>query len=612
MKPFFRMGAAALTAALLLAGSVNSQNQPDEGDEPQAPPPVLLEYDLHGLSRTGLEIARAPGMSRDQLAPDRLFGVTPDRETHQWSLRESGREACCWDEPAEALEALANFCSFDESWELRRLDENSHRCALVAPQVLHDRVRWALGALRNLASIRVNLRVHRLANTPDSTVLGARAAAELARGARLVGAASTGLGDPILLQQTGATTYVADYDANTAAGAGGHNPVTATLSTGEEFVAGAIVLNDGRLWVQGWHAVRKLESMRKLNSVAGEIELPTATYSYTPVSAIIENGGAAVMDAGPSGRFLLTATAGGTVPDTRLDCGNGRELRLINATGVLRGHAMGSRWLMTPNTQEAMHDTIFHQIHLDEEYVDGPYNDAAMVAQDRLEGLTWGQDLYVVGPLLGVKTHPTDPEDAELAASRQAFDRALAEVCRVRDTVGLRARAVRVPATAALGAGLLNGTPTATDLADLDAVAGRVVVTDRLLSNGIDQNMDLLDTRAMAMLHGYDSQTATEIMLHDPAVRSLLLGAQLRWVAREAADGAITLEMRAGVTVGSQQFDAVPVQLAGKPFVVERSRSNLVQARFGAELKPGQSLSHIVPGGGTGDELLVLVVTRVR
>lgn len=610
MKPIFRFGAAALTATMLLSGGIASQEQPEE---PESPPNVLVEYDFHGLTHTGLNRGTVPGAIGDLLAPDRAFGPQQERNIDQWSLRESGREACCWDNADEVLEKLAGFCAFDESWEVRRLDVANDRSALDAPKAMQDRVNWALKALKNIASIKVNLRVHKLADGAGldlPTVTGKRAA-ELAARARLVGMANTGLGDPIVLQQTGSTSFVADYDSSTATGAGSHVPVSGTLVTGDEFVAGAIVMADGRIWVQGWHAARKLASLRRVKTVAGDIELPTSSYTYTPVSALIENGGAAVIDTGASGRFMLSVAATGTVPDTRLDCGNGRGLALLNVAGALRGHALGSRWLMTPNTQSALDDTGLQQI-IFEDYVDGPYNDAAMVAAEEIGNFGGARDVFVMGPLLAVRTWPIEAEDTATQSDRARQDSALAAMSRVRDTIALRIRALRVPAGSALAAGLLNGAPTEADLADLESIVPRTTVADRLLSTGIEQNMDLLDTGISSHLHGYTIQTATEIVLHDPEVRSLLLGSQLRWVTREAVDGAVTLEMRAGVTVGSDRFEAVEVTLDGKKFQVERSRSNLVQARFSGELKPGQSMSHIVPASGTQEELLVFVVSRLK
>lgn len=609
MKPIFRFGAAALTASVLLSGSLNSQEAPEEAEPP---PPVLVEYDMHGLTQAGLETARVPGAVGDLLAPDRTFGPQLDRELYQWSLRESGREACCWDNADEVMEHLASFCSFDDSWEIRNLDAGTNRSALLAPAEMHQRVRWALAALKNIASVKINLRVHKLAAAAgvDQPNLGKSQVAELTRNARLVGMANTGLGDPVVLQQTGSTSFVADYEANAATGAGGHSPITGTLVTGDEFVAGAIVLADGRVWVQGWHAASTLQSMRKQTTVAGDVELPTSTYTYTPVSAVIENGGATLIDAGASGRFMVTVTASGPVASAVMDCGQGRDLRLLNVTGALRGHALGARWMMTPNTQEAMHDSVLRQIMI-EEYVDGPYNDAAMFMADRAQEFNANREVSVMGPLLAVKSWALE-DDAETLAERARMDASIAASCRVHDSVALRVRAVRVPAASALNAGLLGGSPTEADIVELSAMAGRVNVTDRLLCAGMDQNMDVLDTRIASHVHGYNTSTATEIVVHDPEVRSLLLGSQLRWVAREAVDGAVALEVRAGVTVGPEGFEPMQVTLAGKSFFAERSRSNLVQARFNGELKPGQSMSHIVPASGTQDELLVFVVSRLK
>jgi len=612
MKPIFRFGAAALTALLLLSGSLASQEQPDDPGDQQTQP-VLVEYNIQGLTQSGMTRARVPGAIGDLLAPDRTFGTAVDRELDQWSLRESGREACCWDEPDELMETIASFCAFGDDWETRSADNSSNRCGLVASPEMHKRVKWAFDALQRLNNIKVNVRVHKLAAgaAVDQTVIATKQAAALAANARLVGMANTGLGDPIVLQQTGATTFLSDYEATTATGAAAHMPISGTLITGDEFVAGAIVMADGRVWVQGWHAARNLVSLRKMQTVAGEIELPTSGYRYTPMSAVIENGGAALIDTGASGRFMVSVLASGNVPDLRLDCGDAGELALLNVTGALNGYAMGSRWLMTPNTVASMDDAEFHQV-IFEEYVDGPYNDAAITVYERLAENGGARELSVIGPLLGMRSFPLDPEDPDTAAERKRQDNALATMCQVREAVSLRMRTIRVPANSKLAAGLLNGEPSNVDIAELESLADRVSVADRLVCAGLEQNMDLLDTRISAHLHGYSVNSATEVAIHDPEVRSLLLGSQIRWVTREGVDGAVLLEMRAGVTVGSEKFEPIEVTLAGKKFEIERSRSNLVQARFSGELKVGGSISHIVPASGTQDELLVFVVSRIR
>jgi len=245
-----------------------------------------------------------------------------------------------------------------------------------------------------------------------------------ARG-RLAGAARAGLGDPIVVQHSGATTFIGDYDAQIATSAGGHVPVTRNLVTGEEFVAGAIMLADGRVWVQGWRASRTNQGMRRMATAGGEVELPAIGYTYVPVSALIENGGAVVVDAGDAGRFALSVKVSGSVPNVKLDCGRGRELRLFNVTGALRGTGLSMPWFMTPNHTETMNEAVYAQVMLGRDTVDGPYNDAAVYVNELL-GERYGKgDLRTIGPLLGLR-HESDPE-------------ALAETVRAKEEALIRA-----------------------------------------------------------------------------------------------------------------------------------------------------------------------------
>ncbi|MBK9975142.1 MAG: hypothetical protein IPP14_10260 [Planctomycetes bacterium] len=608
MKPVFRVTAAALTALILMASTINSQEAPDRQD----PPLVTQTYDLHGLTREEFARARVPGAISDFLAPDRLFRNATVREADQWSLRESGREACCWQTPHDALSEIAAFCGSDDTWEVTSRSGSSLQATLTAPAAMHQRVQWALQQIKNVAQIRVNVRVHRLGEGTrvDRAAFTKPQAAGLIADARLVGAVTTGLGDPVVLQQTDTTIYVADYDSASATEASAHVPVTGTLVTGQELVAGAIVLSDGRIWVQAWHAERKLEEMRKLATCAGDVELPRVSYRYTPISTVMENGGAAMLDAGPAGRFMVSVTASGNVPDTRLDIGQGRELRLLNAAGALRGSDMGSRWLLTANSIMAMDDAELQQIMM-EEVIDGPYNDAVRCVVDQ----AWACDgvtLTVLGPLLGVMVESAADVEADVLAQRKALLAELSETTTSGQNLSLRLQVVRVPATSAMPSGLLEGRPSALDLAELDSIKGRKVVADRMTSFGLEQNMDLLDARICNHVQGYGINTATGTVIHDPRIAALLLGTQLRWVARDAGEGAVNLEMRAGLTVGSELFEPVEVKLNNVPYAIERSRSNLVQARFAGTLKASDNMSYIVPANAKEDELVVIVVTRIQ
>lgn len=612
MKPVFRLTAAALAAIIALTASVQSQ---DPGQQPEAAAAARHEYDLRDLTTDDLTAAGAPPSAIDVLAPDRAFGRVAERAEDQWSLRASGHEARCWEDSDSALKAIAEFCAFpDDQWDVSTPDLEQGRHVLVASQEMHKRVKWALAAIRQVARARVSLRVVRLPETDVALnpCLSAKdTAAVLARG-RIMGAGVAGLGDSIVLQQTATTSYVADYDTSTATSSGGHTPVSRTLLTGEEITAGAILLADGRVWVQGWRTARKTEEMRKLATCAGDVELPSVAFGYMPVSATIENGGAALIDAGPAGRFALCVTITGAVNNAALDCGNGRELRLYNTVGVIRGFGLATRWLMTPNTTEALDDAALAQVILGEGRIDGPYNDAALRMKARFYSMGAAGDCDAIGPLFGVRMAALEEGDADSQRARKTMLEALDATARGREAVSVRIRAFRVGGDAKLPSGVLLGSPSLEAIAQVATTPGASPIIDRISAAGSEQNVDLLDIRVMAHVRAYEMSTATGISLHDPQVRSLLLGTQLRWASRKNADGGATFDVRAGVTVGSDKFEAVEVTLAGKPFSVERSRSNLAQAAFSADLDPGHSCAHVCPASGGQDALLVFVVTRLK
>jgi hypothetical protein len=266
--------------------------------------------------------------------------------------------------------------------------------------------------------------------------------------------------------------------------------------------------------------------------------------------------------------------------------------------------------MMTPNHSETMNDATYAQVMLGQEKVDGPYNDAAMHVQSSHGDQCGAGELEVLGPLLGLRSEASDPADGDVGARRKLALACLDGYGKSRPSAVLRIRAFRVSADAVLPAGITLGVPNAVDLDQLAVLQDSVSVMDRLTASSIDQGVDLLDTRVLAHVHGYSISTATNISLHDPEVRGLLLGTQLRWVARQNANDTLKVDVRAGVTVGSETFEAVPVKLGDKDYAVERSRSNLVQARFSAELRPGQSASHVCLAAGTKEELLVFVATR--
>lgn len=603
MKSFFRAAAVAWTvgATLLFVSYHPSAQEGPALDEPQL---VSRDYEVRGLVQSEMWNAPRTGAIGDVLAPDRLFFSDDGHADDEWSLRDSGDEARCWESAGylgSELHELLQEADADQSYSF---DSSHGKLNVSADEPTHKAVKWALDALNDVARARVSMVVYRLKDDaqPASPALAKGEVSGWARGARLVGNFRGGLAEPFVLQQTQHRSYVADYDLNLATEASIAAPRVRDLHTGEEFVLGAISLPDGRLWVQGWHAAMKHTAMRTTETSAGNIELPEVSYSFAPVSAVIENGGAALIDAGQSGKFLVRAECDRVVRNHELLLDNGNTLRLINCAGTMRGHGLGGFWLMNPTSSALMEDSLFPQVIL-EDNEDGPYLDSAIHVSDQLAEA--GIESRSFGPYLGValRMAVNDPEYEQVRARLDAIPVA-------PETVGVRITAYEVKDDAAIPAGVLNGRPDAADVAELRALAGGNALFDRLSMNLLRQQVDQFEVKLATHLRDYDSLSATGVTALDPQVGTLVLGEQIRWQARSAEEGRLRIELRSGITVGGERFEKVAVGNDG--LTVERSRSALTQARLADELAAGERMACVSPGAGADGRLVIIVVERLK
>lgn len=603
MKSFFRAAAVAWTvgATLLFVSYHPSAQEGPAMDEPQV---ISRDYDVRLLVQSELWNAPRTGAIGDVLAPDRLFFADEGHADDEWSLRDSGDEARCWESSEYLGSELHDLLQEADADQNCSFDSSRDKLTVSADETAHKVVKWALDALHEVARARVSMVVYRL---KDDAQLPAPALARAdvpgwAKGARFVGTFAGGLAEPFVLQQTQHRSYVADYDVSLATEASIAEPRVNDLHTGEEFVLGAVSLSDGRLWVQGWHAAMKLNQMRSATTDAGGIELPEVSYSFAPVSAVIENGGAAVIDAGPAGKFLVRAECDRVVRNHELLLDNGNTLRLINCVGSMRGHGLGGFWLMNPTSSALMEDSLFPQVIL-EDIEDGPYLDAACGISDQLAEA--GIQSRSFGPFLGValRMAVNDPEYEQVSARLNAIPVA-------PESVGVRITAYEVKDDAALPAGVLNGRPSAADVAEVKTLAGGKALFDRLSMNLLRQQVDHFEVKLATHLRDYDSHSATGVTALDPQVGTLVLGEQIRWQARSAEDGRLRLEVRSGITVGGEQFEKVAVGNDG--LTVERSHSALTQARLADELAAGERMACVSPGAGADGRLVVIVVERLK
>jgi hypothetical protein len=605
MKSAIRVATAAwAVAGALLLVSYQPSAQEAEGEADLV---VTREYDVRSLVQCELWTAPRTGAIGDVLAPDRLFFDDAEHQLDQWSLRDSGEEARCWDSADELGGTIENLLSE------AGVEVDNHGGAgtltMEADANGHQRVQWLLDAAKDVAAARVSMIVYRLPDNAnlETPVVPPTEAAGWAKGGRFVGNFRGGLAEPFVLQQTEHRSYVADYDLNIATEAVVAEPRINNLNTGEEFVLGAISLSDGRLWVQGWHAAMKLTRMRTMETNSGVIELPEVSYSFTPVSAVIENGGGAIIDAGPAGRFMVRTECDRVMKNHELQLENGRTVRLINAVGSMRGHGLGGFWLMNPTSSALFEDSMFPQVML-EDIQDGPYFDSAYGLCETLDGDYLA--LRCFGPYLAAvvpnREEWVDNQRAELESGIAALD----AIPVAPATTAVRISAYEVPDEAALPVGILNGRPSAADVAELRALAGDKASFDRVSVSALRTQVDQFEVRMATHLREYDSSSDTGVTALDPAVGTLVLGEQVRWQAREAQDGRMRLEVRSGITVGAAEFEKVAVGKDG--LMVERSRSALTQSRLADELAVGERMAAISPGAGANGQLVVIVVERLR
>ncbi|MBX3461460.1 MAG: hypothetical protein KF696_16055 [Planctomycetes bacterium] len=595
MKPVFRLAAAACVSAALLNLCFVSPRA--ESDEPAL---VTREYSARGLSTYEILPGTRTNSIRDVLAPDRALTATGDeRPWDAWWMRDSGDEARCWEGLDTALEEIAEFVGIEDSVNVNVLSQSRFR--MTGTEEAHKRMQWALQAMNDVSAARVNLAVYRVEGSFDSPIVPAAEVAARTRGARLVGTLAGGLGDPLVLQRTQHTSYVADIDMQLATEAAIAEPQLSTLNTGTEVVAGVLSLPDGSLWVQGWHAEMALNQLRKRTSSVGELELPDTSYRYAPVSAEIENGGGVLLDCGDGNRLLLVARCDRTVRDHEYTDADGTVYRLLNVAAALRGHGLADAWVMSPNSEQWLGDGRLPQVFF-EPPVDGPYNDAAIMLCESINPDTL--HMAVVGPYLGVRLRVLDA-DIDGDAPQQQHELAMINLHRAPHAgVAVRVSTFQLKDSTELPAGLLLGRPSGADVAQLGKPT-----SVRLMASRTGQAIDQIDLRMIAMLRDYSSVTATGVASSDPTVGTLALGSQLRWVATHADDGKLQIEMRAGVTVGPTEVERVDPK---DPHSIERSKTSLTQIRVVDELAVGERMAAISPAAGLDGELVVIVLERLK
>lgn len=577
-----RLALFASVMAALCVASLAQETPPIE----EPPPPALNSktYDFTGLVDDN-KIAKLP----DRLAPDCVF---PDLEQPgdelSWSVRNYRGGARCFNNADEAMQAVLMFCTTGEPGNTHGDATGGQSITLTCDDELHRRVAWTLEALKAASAIRVKLRAYSLPPGTSAACANAAEADKLAQGGMLLGAVSGQLGETLLVQQLKPWEFIQGYEVLPE---GKCSVVRASLDAGRELVAGALLLPDGRVWLQGWCSRLEITETREVRSSCGKIECPRVKYSHAPLSALIENNGAALIDEGAHGRTLLVCSVEGTLPNRALDCGTRTTLGLVNVTSTLQGALPGLPWLVGANRGATK---LGRSADPAEAWAQPCVLHAAtnaMANQLAYESQVLGA-IVALGPYLGVRIteaggdSESSPEEFE--ATRKQLSETLKAINAGRKPIELRAQAWRVKK---VPAAIAQGNATPKDLQELGAAA-----FERILQGLPGQVLGLADLELAALITG-DGPA--------PELGVAAWGAQLQWLARESAGGT-AIELRLGLVDGERKLKSVEESGMVK---FERATRAPVQAELNGTLAANSVLCSVVPDG---EGYLVVAVQRVR
>jgi hypothetical protein len=553
-------------------------------DEPPPPEMSAKTYDFAGLVETAEQAKIADG-----LAPDRVFsGIEVPLDDASWPVRNCRGGVRSWGSAEEAMHYVLQFCNTGETPSFEGDSAGNPTVTLTCDDELHRRVSWAINALKAAAGVRVKLRAYSLPQGSGAATLNTADAEKLAQGATLLGVVSGQLGETLLVQELKPFQFIQAHDVSQD---GTNTLAHATLNAGRELVAGALLLPDGKVWLQAWSGRLEMPEVRDVVSTCGKVECPRVKYSFVPTSALLENNGAAILDEGALGRTLVICSIEGKLPNCTLDCGTRTSLGLVNITGMLQAEMPQMSWLagtslyetrlgrVSPAAEAWARPCVLHGVT------------TALAAQLEGESQLLGA-IVPLGPYLGVRvTEPSGDSEGsadEFNAARKRMADLLKSINIGRKPVELRVQAWR---TKTVPAAVTQGSATLKDLQPLGSP-----VFDRDVQSLSGQRLGLVDMELAALIVGESG---------GPEIGVAAWGAQLEWLAREGVSGT-EIELRLGLVEGERKIKSGDD--AGK-VKFERATRLPVQAELDGALAVEALLCVAVP---SGEGYLVVAVQRVR
>jgi len=578
MKTQLRLVCIALLAPALalLALAARAQEGPP-AEEPRALQARI--YDLSGLLENGA-LNKIP----DVLAPDRTFyDVMDPTEQGDWAVRDCRGGSRCFSSADEAISAILAFCNTGLEASYTPDSANPSAFALTCDETLHQRVQWAIDTLKATSAIRVRLRAYALAGGAGGGTLSKAEAAKLAQSARLIGSVEGHPGETLLLQQVKPHEFVQGYNTTD----GGAATERALICAGQELVAGALLLPDGRLWLQGWAAQLENVTSREVATRCGKLECPRGNYAYTTLGALIENSGGAILELGAQ-RVLVICSIEGAMPNRTLECGTRTTLGLVNVATAVVAQCPAMPWLCAPAIGQTRLGRAVNDGESWPQSNVASFTAVSLATRLSYEGEVLGA-IVALGPYLGVRITENegdcDIEDFQRARNSVATLLKALNAGPMAAEINVRAwRVKNVPEELAAGAAGLK---------ELSALGAPVF--ERTSAGLPGQFNYAADIEAAALVVGDGGV---------PEVGVACWGSQCAWRVVAGANGP-EIELRLGHVEGER---TIKLGLGGKA-EFERASRLPAQAELGGALGQGALRYVVVPAS---DGYLVVAVRRIK
>ncbi|MBX3473020.1 MAG: hypothetical protein KF754_01395 [Planctomycetes bacterium] len=522
-KPTLVAAIAAAVVALSIASTTgnvaSSASQPGE---------EFVER-VHGLEGLLLQPPESSLIPRP--APLDIESIARDRTVMEVSE--------CWPlgtgAPEPAGQSTDEFKAMIESLDAGGELESIHlelnpilrlRCRATKP--MHDRISWAIEALRQYSEARIDVEILELPSRPPKVVLSA-AEVQALKG-KSIWTSSLWQGQAGIASQLHESRVLFGIEHRP----GGESRTAGTLYSGAQWRVTAASMPGGSVRMQAVFARGRDVEIRACELPEGSFELPAMTWTFMPSCGTVPNGGGLLLDGGDRW-FVVRALAAKSLEHYERVGGYG----IWNPVGAAPAQDQFARWLLPPadstlGGQEYLglpqrpdwaHD---HRVQQGQ----GLGTFGRLYAEEVEQPMRASFRLASIGPMLlsaDVAHDPQDPDARRMTEEKRDFHLELLRRFGDRPFGTSGVVAVVVPSRSKIPEGIIKGRPLAQDIQTLRGLPGALALVDRRVASELDQTVDLLEVRLrnhMASHHVYGHPTRGPQW--EPDVRTAASGWQVR------------------------------------------------------------------------------------